>query len=205
MDMGLCGSTTNRFIHWPSAVVSSVWSGDLFGGLCEPSQTDGKLIQDLLNQLWPQATSHHPDHSCFECFQSFPIFLCYSASMYYFQCKLKKKKWCRPGTSTMYYVLCTMYYVNAVLCVALRCSSTCAAGMQYLVSFPDPLQKAERRSSVLSDISCHKGHHKECLNCVFFKSRTQVSNAWCIWTTTQLLLQNLGIAGNSIGTAKYRL
>jgi len=72
--MGLCGLTTNRFIHWPSAVVSSVWSGDLFGGLCEPSQTDGELIQDLLNQLWPQATSHHPDHSCVERFQSFPIF-----------------------------------------------------------------------------------------------------------------------------------
>ena len=104
----------------------------------------------------------------------------------------------------MYYVLCTMYYVNAVLCVALKCSTMCATGMQYLVSFTDPPQKAERGSSVLSDISCHKGHHKECLNRVF-KSRTQVSNAWCIWTTTQLLLQNLRIAGNSIGTAKYRL
>jgi len=77
------------------------------------------------------------------------------------------------------YVPCTMwmlYYVNAVLCVALKCSSTCAAGMQYLVSFPDPLWEAERGSSVLSDISCHKGHHKECLNRIF-KSRTYVSNA----------------------------
>jgi len=96
-----------------------------------------------------------------------------------------------------------MYYVNAVLCVALK-SSMCATGMQYLVLLPDPPQKAERGSSVLSDISCHKGPHEECLNYVF-KSRTQVSNVWYIWTTTQLLLQNLGIAGNSIGTAEYRL
>ena len=39
-----------------------------------------------------------------------------------------------------------------------------------LVSFPDPLQKAEKGFGVLSDISCHMGRgrmRKECHNCIF--------------------------------------
>jgi len=180
------GPTTNRFKHWPSTVVSSVWSGDLLvdcANLAKPMVSWSRTCWTNYGPRPPHIILIIHVMNAFRASQFFTTILlpCIVVSANRRRRNGVGKLWKHSshewsGWCEVAWGLCTMYYVNAVLCVALKCSSTCAAGMQYLVSFPDPLWEAERGSSVLSDISCHKGHHKECLNRIF-KSRTYVSNA----------------------------
>ena len=146
--MRLCGPTTNRFKHRPSAVVLSVWSGDLLVDCANLA----KLMVSWSRTCWTNY-GPRPPHiiliiHVLNAFRASPFF-----TTILLPCIIVSANWRRKNgvgkyiLCIMYYVLCTVYYV---LC---ECCTMCGIEMQYYVCYwnavlslvPRPSPKSRKR------------------------------------------------------------